>query len=117
MSEAAPARKIFQFTLLRRVFQFTAPYKNKFYLSLVMSIVLAVVSPVRPYLIQVTINKYIKGGAIAIGEEKNPFLEMVIIITVWQIVLLIAETLIRFYFSYITAWLGQAVVKDLRVKV
>jgi ATP-binding cassette subfamily B protein len=117
MSEAAPARKIFQFTLLRRVFKFTAPYKNKFYLSLVMSIVLAVVSPVRPYLIQVTINQYIKGGATAVGVEKNPFLELIIIITVWQIVLLVAETLIRFYFSYITAWLGQAVVKDLRVKV
>jgi ATP-binding cassette, subfamily B, multidrug efflux pump len=27
------------------------------------------------------------------------------------------ETILRFYFSYTTAWLGQAVVKDMRVKV
>ena len=117
MADASPVRKIFNFTLLRRVFTFTAPYKNRFYLSIVMAIVLAVMSPVRPYLIQITVNKYIKGGAAATGEASNPFLEMIVIITVWQIILLIAETLIRFYFSYVTAWLGQAVVKDLRVKV
>ncbi|MEO5997936.1 MAG: ABC transporter ATP-binding protein [Chitinophagaceae bacterium] len=117
MSDASPVRKILNFTLLRRVFTFTAPYRNRFYLSLVMAIVLAVISPVRPYLIQITVNKYIKGGAAVTGEASNPFLEMIVIITVWQIVLLIAETLIRFYFSYVTAWLGQAVVKDLRVKV
>ncbi|MEJ7737685.1 MAG: ABC transporter ATP-binding protein [Chitinophagaceae bacterium] len=117
MSETVPAKKIFDFSLLRRVFLFVAPYKNSFYLSLVMAVVLALLSPIRPYLIQVTVNKYVKGGAAAAGEERNPFVQMIIIITLWQIVLLIAETLIRFYFSYITAWMGQSVVKDLRVKV
>lgn len=82
-----------------------------------MAIVLAVVSPIRPYLVQITINKYIKGGEAATGAAVNPFLEMIVIITIWQVVLLVAETVIRFYFGYITAWLGQAVVKDLRVKV
>ncbi len=117
MADASPVKKIFNFTLLRRVFSFTAPYRNRFYLSLLMAIVLAVLSPVRPYLIQITINKYIKGGAAVTGEASNPFVEMIVVITLWQIVLLIAETLIRFYFGYVTAWLGQAVVKDLRVKV
>ncbi len=42
---------------------------------------------------------------------------MVITITVIQIGLLLVETVIRFFFSFITAWLGQAVVKDMRVKV
>lgn len=117
MSETAPVKKIFDFTLLRRVFKFASPYKNRLYLSMAMAIVLAVISPIRPYLIQVTVNKYIKGGAASAGDARNFFLEMVVIITVWQIVLLIAETLIRFYFSYITAWMGQSVVKDLRVQV
>lgn len=117
MSTDSNARKIFNFSLLRRVFTFTAPYKNRFYLSLLMAIVLAVLSPIRPYLVQITINKYIKGGAAAAGDASNPFLQMIVVITIWQIVLLIAETVIRFYFGYVTAWLGQAVVKDLRVKV
>jgi ATP-binding cassette, subfamily B, multidrug efflux pump len=58
-------------------------------------------------LIQLTVNKYITG--------KN--LDWLIYITVIQIVFLLIETGLRFYFSYITAWLGQAVVKDMRVRV
>jgi ATP-binding cassette subfamily B multidrug efflux pump len=37
--------------------------------------------------------------------------------TVLQIVLLMGETVARFYFAFITAWLGQTVVRDLRVDV
>lgn len=117
MPEAVPVKKIFDFSLLRRVFAFAAPYKKRFYLSLVMAIVLAALSPLRPYLIQVTVNQYIKGGAAVFGGEKNPFIEMIVIITIWQIALLLVESFIRFYFSFISAWLGQSVVKDLRVKV
>ncbi|HEU4471030.1 MAG TPA: ABC transporter ATP-binding protein, partial [Flavisolibacter sp.] len=43
--------------------------------------------------------------------------EALILITIIQIGFLLVETALRFYFSYSTAWLGQAVVKDLRVKV
>jgi ATP-binding cassette, subfamily B, multidrug efflux pump len=61
MTDTAKAkRKIFDFSLLRRVFHFAAPYKNKFYGSLVLAIVLAVIAPVRPFLIQLTINDGIK---------------------------------------------------------
>ncbi len=55
----------------------------------------------------------------SIGDSAVKFsMEQVIIwITVIQIGLLILETAFRFYFSYLTAWLGQTVVKDLRVNV
>ena len=42
---------------------------------------------------------------------------MVITVTIIQIAILLAETSLRFYFSYLTSWLGQTVVKDMRVKV
>ena len=42
---------------------------------------------------------------------------MVINITLIQIGLILVETAMRFLFSFITAWLGQSVVKDLRVTV
>ncbi|WP_431217803.1 ABC transporter ATP-binding protein [Puia sp. P3] len=74
--------------------------------------------PLRPFLIQVTINTYIRGGAGAPGLSlKNHFVELVIWMTVLQIVFLLIETVARFYFSFITAWLGQTVVRDLRVDV
>lgn len=100
-------KKIFDFSLLRRVFGFVSPYRNKFYGSLVSAIALAILTPVRPFLIQVTVKEYIAGKIV----------EMVIWITVIQVAILLIETAIRFYFSYVTAWLGQTVVKDLRTKV
>lgn len=107
MSEKSIAKKIFDFGLLRRVFQYAAPYKSRFYISIALAILLALFTPVRPYLIQVTVNDFIQNGVY----------NWLIWITIIQVGLLLVETAFRFYFSYITAWLGQTVVRDLRVRV
>ncbi len=114
MTEQAKAkRKIFDFSLLRRVFHFAAPYKNKFYGSLVLAIVLAVIAPVRPFLIQLTINDGIKGNMSS--HFINGLGGFIIEITILQIVLLLLETGLRFFFTFLTASLGQNVVRDMRV--
>jgi len=100
-------KRVFDFSLLRRLFSFAAPYKRSFYLSMFLTVVLAVLSPLRPWLIQVTVDKYIA----------NQWMRMLIIITIVQIGVLLLETLVRFFFGYLTNWLGQSVVKDLRVTV
>jgi ATP-binding cassette subfamily B protein len=110
-------KKIFDFSLLRRVFRYAAPYKRRLYISVFLSILLAVLSPLRPFLIQVTINDYIRKGADPGLSLKQRMEELIIWVTVLQIVLLLIETVARFYFSFITAWLGQTVVRDLRVDV
>ncbi|OSZ73734.1 antibiotic ABC transporter ATP-binding protein [Chitinophagaceae bacterium IBVUCB2] len=102
---SAPKKQFFNFTLLRRVFQYASPYKKKFYLSVVLAILLAFMTPVRPFLIQLTVDKYITNS---IGH-------MVVTITLIQIGLIVIETLMRFLFTFTTAVLGQSVVKDLRV--
>lgn len=107
MTVRSASRKIFDFGLLRRVFTYAAPYKKQFFFSITLAIVLAVVSPVRPWLIQITVDKYIRSG----------LANLVIVITLIQIGLLLVETALRFSFSFITAWLGQTVVKDLRITV
>lgn len=114
MSDTAAAKKkIFNFSLLRRVFRFAAPYKNKFYGSLLLAIVLAVLSPIRPYLIQLTINDGIKGNSTShFIDSPGGF---IIEITIIQIILLLLETVFRFLFTFLTASLGQSVVKDMRV--
>jgi ATP-binding cassette subfamily B multidrug efflux pump len=100
-------KKIFDFENLRRVFQFAAPYKRRFYFSIWLAVFLAIITPVRPYLIKITVDKFIA----------SKMLDWIIWMTVIQIGLLIVESAVRFYFSYITAWLGQTVVKDMRIKV
>jgi ATP-binding cassette subfamily B multidrug efflux pump len=99
--------KKFDIAVLRRVFRYAAPYKRKFYLSVVLAILLAFITPVRPLLIQLTVNDYIASG----------LAEAVIRITLIQIGVILVETVMRFWFSFTTAWLGQTVVKDLRVSV
>lgn len=98
-------KKTFDITHLRRVFGYAAPYKRKFYTSVIMAIMLALITPVRPYLIQLTVDNHIVNGLV----------DKVILITIIQIGILLLETAMRFLFSFTTAWLGQAVVKDIRV--
>ena len=117
MPEGLPKRKIFDFSQLRRVLQYTSPYKKWFYGSITLSILLAVISPLRPFLIQYTVNTYIRGGLNADLSVRERMVQLLIYVTILQIGILLIETLLRFYFSFITAWLGQTVVKDLRVAV
>jgi ATP-binding cassette, subfamily B, multidrug efflux pump len=117
MPSLIPRKKIFDFSQLRRVLQYTAPYKKWFYGSITLSILLAVISPLRPFLIQYTVNNYIRGGLNADLSIRDRMIQMIIYVTILQIGILLIETVFRFYFSFITAWLGQTVVKDLRIAV
>ncbi len=117
MSEGVIKKKIFDFSQLRRVLQYTKPYKKWFYGSISLSILLALVSPLRPFLIQYTVNTYIRGGVNADLSVRDRMIQMIVYVTILQIGILLIETLMRFYFSFITAWLGQTVVKDLRISV
>ncbi len=117
MSVFTSRKKIFDFSQLRRVLQYTSPYKKWFYGSITLSILLAVISPLRPFLIQFTVNVYIRGGLNADLGIRDRMIQMLIYVTILQIGILLIETLLRFYFSFITAWLGQTVVKDLRIAV
>lgn len=105
LSDVSP--KKFDIAVLRRVFSYASPYKKKFYLSVVLAILLAFITPVRPLLIQLTVNKYIVQSVA----------DMVVTITLIQIGLILLETAMRFLFSFATAWLGQSVVKDMRIAV
>src|SRR6185295_6928950 len=101
MAGKSTGRIIFDFSLLNRVFQYAKPYKKKFILSVIMAVLLAVISPVRPWLIQYTINDFVHKGLIAKGTAKTAWADLIIYVTIAQIVLLLLETAFRFYFSYL----------------
>lgn len=112
MSKESSVKKTVDLSLLRRVFTFAAPYKKKFYGSLLLSLILAAMAPVRPLLIQVTINDGLNDNAAA--HFINGPGGFIIEITIIQVLLVLIETAGRFYFTFTTASLGQSVVKDLR---
>jgi ATP-binding cassette subfamily B protein len=118
-------KKIFDFNLLRRIFLFVNPYKKYFIISLLMAIFMAFASPVRPYLIQLTVNAAIGKTIylpdwvqwVLMGTDLTDVSRFIIAVTIFQIAFIIIETTVRFLFSFLTAWMGQNVVKDLRVAV
>lgn len=107
MAKKEEKKQVFNFRLLGRIIRYASPYRRRLNSSIVLAIVLAVMAPIRPWLINTTVNDYIQ----------HNMAEMVIRITIFQIALIILETILRFFFSYYTAWLGQTVVRDLRVNV
>jgi len=98
-------KTFFDWQLLRRVFGYARPYREKFWFSVALAILLALITPVRPLLVQLTVNEYI--------VRQLP--RMLVQITLIQVAIIFIETLIRFGFSYQTSLLGQSVVMDLRM--
>lgn len=120
-----PKKKIFDFSLLRRIFHFVKPYRFQFILSVILAVVLALITPLRPHLIQLTIDKA-TGKHIATpgflqwlfsNTDMNDATKFIVAVTVFQVVFIFVETALRFLFSFLTAWLGQRVVKDMRISV
>ncbi|WP_153800103.1 ABC transporter ATP-binding protein [Foetidibacter luteolus] len=119
-------KKIFDFSVLHRVFHFVKPYRLAFYSSVIMAIVLAVFTPVRPYLIQLTVDKSSPGSHAEAPAWLKLFLfntdtgnawNFIMAVTVFQVVFLLVETIVRFLFSFITSWMGQVVVRDMRIAI
>ena len=115
----------FNYGALRRVFTFVRPYRAQFYGSILMAIVLAFFAPIRPYLIQLTIDSA-TGKAIQFpawlrlslfNTDLTNAEEFIVSVTIFQVVFIFIETAVRFWFSFITSWLGQTVVRDMRISV
>ena len=90
-----------------------------------LAICMALAAPVRPFLIQVTLDKAM-GKTIQwphwISDKwQYPFAQdaviFIVMVTVFQLLFLLLETSVRFLFSFTTSRLGQWVVNDLRQAV
>lgn len=99
--------KKFDLDTLKRVLALALPYKKVTAIAVTLAIVLAPLAIARPRLIQKMIDEYVFTGDTA-G------------LTFWALViagLLIVEALFRYAFIYSSNWLGQSIIRDLRVRV
>lgn len=99
--------KVWDLKLFQRVFKYVKPYNKEFYFTAFLVILLAILAPIRPFLIQYMIDE-----KVAISD-----LEGVRNITLLLIGVMIFEAIIQFYQSYLANWLGQTVIKDIRVQL
>lgn len=93
--------------LFKRVFKYIKPYNKVFYITSVLVILLAILAPLRPYLIQLMIDEKVKAADT----------EGVLNITILLIVIMIFEAILQFYQTYLANWLGQNIIKDIRVQL
>ncbi|MBK8659326.1 MAG: ABC transporter ATP-binding protein [Bacteroidetes bacterium] len=101
-------KPLLDFALLQRIIALASPYRLVFTSSIVMSVLLALISICRPLLMIYTVDHYIASTFSLPGIQQMAF---------YMVVLLIVEALMRYSFNYITAWLGQSIVRDVRVRV
>lgn len=97
----------FNYRLLRRVFEYVKPYRGIFARTILLTVLLGLAAPLRPYLIGYTLDKYILTGNYA----------GLINMTVLMSVLLAFQTVIQYLYTLTTNILGQSVIKDLRINV
>lgn len=85
----------------------TKPYKTVFWLSALLAVVLAPLATLRPYLVQRMVDDHI----FHFDLEGLGRLALIFAAT------LLLHAGLQYLFIYLTNWLGQVVVRDLRVKV
>jgi ATP-binding cassette subfamily B multidrug efflux pump len=93
--------------LLKRVFQYVKPYRNIFAWAVVLTILLALIAPARPFLIQYTLDNYI------MKDNYDGLFSMTLI----MLLLLVVQTGIQFSHTLLTNTIGQSAVRDLRINV
>ncbi|MEZ4880579.1 MAG: ABC transporter ATP-binding protein [Chitinophagales bacterium] len=91
----------------KRILSLTNPFKKLFAISMFTGLLIAVISPVRPKLIQIAVDKYI------MINDMNALTKITILI----IAIVILEFFFRYAFGYYSSLLGQSVMKRLRTQL
>lgn len=97
----------FNYSLFRQVMRMVRPYIGTFYLTAFLTVVLAPLAVLRPKLLQTMVDDYVSVG------DMHGMLNLALII----FGLLVLEVVLRYFFLYHADWLGQATIRDLRVKI
>ncbi|MDA7808340.1 ABC transporter ATP-binding protein/permease [Flavobacteriaceae bacterium] len=99
--------KIFDLDLFGKLMGFIKPFKATYYFVMIAAILLSLFSTLTPYLLKVTVDKYI---------TPKDYQGMVLFVSL-MFVTLVLEVVFQFLFVFYANWLGQKVIKDLRIKL
>lgn len=99
--------KIVDWHIIRRIYGFIQPYKLRFWFLVLLILGTAGVSPVIPLMIRFTLDNYVSLGHMA--ELLQQFMLMILV--------LLVQTSLQFSTSYLAGFLGQTVIRDIRVQL
>lgn len=105
--EKVSSGNIIDFKVVNRIMQFASPYKARFYTLIFLTFFIGVVAALRPMLIQYTLDE-----DVAAGDYKGMVWMMAALLG-----LLIIQTIGQYVHTYLSGWMGQQVIRDIRTKL
>ncbi len=99
--------KAYDAKLMRRLLAYVKPYKGYILAAILLSILVAALGPVRPYLTKIAIDDHITHGNY----------RGVILVTMLLFATLILQSVIQYFLTYYTQLLGQRTILDLRTQL
>ena len=99
--------KVFDLQLFVRLLSYAKKYRKHFFIAAISVVLLAVFAAVRPVLLQQIIDDYI--------TNKNA--KQLLVFIILMLVVLLFEVIFQFLFIYFANWLGQNIVKDMRIQL
>jgi len=97
----------FDVKIFNRLLGFSRKYRWEFFIGTFSAILLSLATVARPILLQEIVNIYFK------NKDK----EGILYFSMLMVIFLIAEVLLQFIFIYKVNWLGQHIIKDIRVQL
>ncbi len=105
--EQVSSGNIIDFKVLARIMKFVTPYKGKFYSLIFLTFFVGVLAALRPMLIQYTLDEDVAEG------DYNGMVWMMVIL----VGLLIVQSIGQYVHTYLSGWMGQQVIRDIRAKL
>ncbi|MEM7108140.1 MAG: ABC transporter ATP-binding protein [Bacteroidota bacterium] len=105
--EQVNSGNIVDFKVLKRLLRFAKPYQGRFYTLIFLTVTLGVLAPLRPFLIQLTIDNEVAAG------NYEGLLTMIAIL----VGLLFLQSMVQYSHTYLSGWLGQHIIKDIRTQL
>ena len=103
----ANSGKTFDFQIIKRLYGFIQPYRFRFWFLVFLILCMAGISPVVPLLIRYTLDNYL--GL----TFQSDLLRML----GWMLGALFLQTGLQFSTSYLAGYLGQTVIRDIRIQL
>ena len=93
--------------ILKRLFVFAKPYKKHFWILVMLTILLALVGPIRPLIVKMVIDDDLSQG------NYSGLVDMILIL----VGLLFIQAIVQYFHTFLSGWLGQHIIKDIRIKL
>lgn len=105
--EKVSSGNIIDWKVLGRIMKFIEPYRGRFYFLILLTVLLGVLSPLRPLLIQYTLDAHV-----AVGKYWDMVNIMLLILG-----LLVLQSVVQYVHTYISGRIGQYVIRDIRIQL